>query len=219
MAGVEPPKARTARLGAGRAENRTLEDARVAAYKKKAGRLGAHIVFVGESGFQLTPNVRKTWSPMGQTPICRRHYRREKVSVIPGISVSPARKLLGLCFLMYARNIRHEEVRQFIRHLLKHLRGPVIVIWDNAKIHKGDPIGELLRRHRRLYLEALPPYAPELNPDEGVWGHAKRGLSNVCPIDAPGLMGEVNSALEDIRMSQANLRGCVSLSGLSLFSP
>ncbi|MDO8684970.1 MAG: IS630 family transposase [Armatimonadota bacterium] len=191
----------------------------MAAYKKNAGRLGAHIVFVDESGFQLTPNVRKTWAPKGQTPIHRHHYRREKVSVISGISVSPARKLLGLYFLMYAHNIRHEEVRQFIRHLLKHLRGPVIVVWDNAKIHKGEPIRELCRRHRRLHLEALPPYAPELNPDEGVWGHAKRGLSNGCPIDTPGLMGEVSSALEDIRMSQTNLRGCVSLSGLPLFSP
>jgi len=190
----------------------------VAAYKKNAKRLGAHIVFVDESGFQLTPNVRKTWAPMGQTPIHRSHYRREKVSVISGISVSPARKALGLYFLMHAHNIRHEEVRQFLRHLLKHLRGPVIVIWDNAKIHKGESIRELLRRHRRLSLEALPPYAPELNPDEGVWGHAKRGLSNGCPIDAPGLMGKVSSALENIRMSQANLRGCVSLTGLPLFS-
>lgn len=191
----------------------------MAAHKKKAARLGAHIVFVDESGFQLTPNVRKTWAPKGQTPIYRHHYRREKVSVISGISVSHARKLMGLYFLMYAHNIRHEEVRQFIRHLLKHLRGPVIVIWDNARIHKGEPIRELCRRYRRLHLEALPPYAPELNPDEGVWGHAKRALSNGCPIDAPGLMGEVSGALENIRMSQANLRGCVSLSGLPLFSP
>ena len=110
---------------------------------------------------------------------------------------------MGLYFLMYAHNIRREEVRQFLGHLLKHLRGPVIVIWDNAKIHKGESIREALRRHRRLYLEALPPYAPELNPDEGVWGHAERGLSNGCPIDAHGLMGEVTSALEDIRRTSS----------------
>lgn len=191
----------------------------MAACKKNAKRLGAHIVFVDESGFLLTPNAVKTWSPKGQTPIHRHHYRREKVSVISGVSVSPRRKRMGLYFTMIKSNIRHAEVRQFLRNLLAHLRGPVIVVWDNAQIHKGETIRELCRRHRRLHLEALPPYAPELNPDEGVWAHAKRQLSNGCPLDAPGLMAEVDNALGNVRASQSILRGCIHHSGLALLSP
>lgn len=191
----------------------------MAAYKKNAARLGAYLVFVDESGFLLTPSVMKTWSPKGQTPLHRHHYRREKVSVISGVSVSPARKRMGLYFSLYAHNIRPGEVGQFLRHLLKHLRGPVIVIWDNAQIHRGKPIRELLRRHRRLDLEALPPYAPELNPDEGVWGHAKRSLANGCPAGARDLMASVVNALGNISASQSTLRGCVHHSGLSLLSP
>jgi predicted metal-dependent enzyme (double-stranded beta helix superfamily) len=67
-----------------------VETARVAAHEKKAARLGAHIVFCDESGFLLIPHVVKTWAPVGQTPI-HRHVcrRRDKISVISGISVSP----------------------------------------------------------------------------------------------------------------------------------
>ena len=68
----------------------------MAADKKKAARLGAHIVFADESGFLLIPHVAKTWAPVGQTPIHRHVYRRDKISVISGISVSPKRQRLNL---------------------------------------------------------------------------------------------------------------------------
>jgi len=59
--------------------------------------MGAHIVFADESGFLLIPLVVRTWAPQGQTPIHRhRQGRRDKISVISGISVSPKRNQLGL---------------------------------------------------------------------------------------------------------------------------
>jgi len=57
---------------------------------KKAQRLGAHLVFLDESGFLLIPNVRKTWAPIGQTPLFKHSYRRDRMSVISSITVSPA---------------------------------------------------------------------------------------------------------------------------------
>jgi putative transposase len=56
----------------------------------------------------------------------------------------------------------------FLRHLLRHLPGPVIVLLDNANTHKGEPLEEIRRQHPRLRLENFPAYTPELNPDEGV---------------------------------------------------
>jgi hypothetical protein len=58
-----------------------METPTVAANKKKAARLGAHLVFADESGFLLLPHVAKTWAPVGQTPIHRHVYRRDKISV------------------------------------------------------------------------------------------------------------------------------------------
>jgi hypothetical protein len=54
----------------------------VACSKKNAARLAAHIVFVDESGFLLIPTVRKTWSPVGQTPVVRHSYRHDRISAI-----------------------------------------------------------------------------------------------------------------------------------------
>jgi transposase len=188
----------------------------VAAHKKNAARLGAHIVFADESGFLLIPNVVRTWAPQGQTPIhLHRQGRRDKISVISGISVSPRRHRLGLYYLLFYDNIGQDEVCVFLRELLRCLRGQVIVLLDNSSTHKGAPIEQLLGQHRRLRIEHFPSYAPQLNPDEGVWSLAKRELANSCPNDVNELMEDILGSIEAIRNSPEKLSGCIAQSELS----
>jgi transposase len=189
----------------------------LAAHQKKATRLGAHLVFVDESGFLLIPSVRRTWAPRGQTPLLRHRQRRERISVISGLSVSPRRRRCGLYFLLSPKNIQHPEVCAFLRDLLRHLRGPVIVIWDNGTIHGGEAIRALQVRYPRLHLYRFPGYAPELNPDEGVWQLAKRALANGRPDSQRELFRHLRSHLSRLRRSPALLRGCVRGSDLPLF--
>ena len=190
----------------------------MAAHKKNAARLGAHIVFADESGFLLIPNVVRTWAPQGQTPIHRhRQGRRDKISVISGISVSPRRHRLGLYYLLFFDNIGQDEVCVFMCELLRHLRGPIIVLLDNSSTHNGAPIEQLLDRHRRLRIEHFPSYAPQLNPDEGVWSLAKRDLANSCPNDVEELMEDILGSIEAIRNSAEKLRGCVAQSELPFY--
>ena len=190
----------------------------MAAHKKNAARLGAHIVFADESGFLLIPNVVRTWAPRGQTPIHRhRQGRRDKISVISGISLSPRRHQLNLYYLLFYDNIGQEEVCRFVRELLRHLRGPIIVLLDNSATHKGDPIEQLRRQHPRLHIEHFPAYAPELNPDEGVWSEAKRALANSCPRDVHDLMDDILRSIDGIRSSPEKLRGCILQSELPSF--
>jgi putative transposase len=187
----------------------------VAAHKKNAARLGAHLVFADESGFLLIPNVVRTWAPQGQTPIHRhRQGRRNKISVISGISVSPKRQRLGLYYLLFYDNIGQEEVCMFLRELLRHLRGPVIALLDNSSTHQGAPIEQLLDQHRRLRIEHFPAYAPQLNPDEGVWHLAKQKLANSCPNDVNELMEDILDSIEGIRNSPEKLHGCIAQSEL-----
>lgn len=186
--------------------------------KKNAARLGAHLVFADESGFLLAPLVVRTWAPTGCTPLQRhRQGRRDKISVISGISVSPQRLHLGLYYLLYFDNIGQEEVCRFLRELLRHLRGPVIVLLDNSSTHHGGPLAELLRRHPRLHIEHFPAYAPELNPDEGVWSLAKRELANGCPLDVDELMDDIIGSINELRTSPEKLRGCILQSDLPDF--
>jgi putative transposase len=189
----------------------------VAAHQKKASRLGAHLVFVDESGFLLIPSVCKTWALRGQTPLLYHRQRRDRISVISAISVSPHRRRLGLYYSLHAKNIRHPEVCAFLRHLLCHLRGPVVLVWDNGTIHKGDAIRALCSAFPRLHLYRFPGYAPELNPDEGVWKLAKQRLANGRPDTQHELWRHLRLSLERIRRSPQRLRGCIRQSDLPPF--
>lgn len=165
----------------------------------------------------LIPNVVRTWAPLGQTPIHRhRQGRRDKISVISGISLSP-RHRLDLYYLLFYDNIGQEEVCYFLRELLRHLRGPLIVLLDNSSTHKGDLIEQLQQRHRRLHIEHFPSYAPELNPDEGVWAQAKQELANSCPKDVDELMEDILRSIDGIRSSPQKLRACILQSDLPSF--
>jgi transposase len=85
--------------------------------------------------------------------------------------------------------------------LLRKIRGKVVVIWDGSPIHKGQPIKDFLRRGaaKRLHLERLPGYAPDLNPDEGIWNYLKRvELANVCCRDLQDLHTQVIRARERV---------------------
>lgn len=164
----------------------------------------------------LIPTVRRTWAPRGQTPILRHWLRRDRISAISGLSVSPLRHRLGLYYQWHHKNLQRVEVCAFLRHLLRHLRGPVIVLWDQSTLHKGEPLRRLCRRVPRLHLEPFPAYAPDLNPDEGVWKLTKAELANGSPDDRYDLAFRLIDALESCRRSQAQLRGCVNHAGLSL---
>jgi putative transposase len=156
---------------------------------------------------------------VGQTPIVDHRYRHDRLSAISGIAVSPRRFHCTLYCHLYEDNIQGEEVAAFLRHLLRHMHGPIIALLDNGKIHRGEPVQELLARTRRLHLEAFPPYAPELNPDEGVWNQLKRRLANGRPDTKAELMDVLGEEICRLASSQQLLRGCVHQSELSSFWP
>src|SRR3990172_3927203 len=166
-----------------------METIRLAPCKKNAARLAAHLIFIYESGFLLIPSVRKTWSPVGQTPLVHHRYRHDRISAISGIAVSPKRFHCTLYCHLYEDNIQGDEVVLFLRHLLRQIPGHLVVLLDNGKTHRGDSVEELLAHTSRLHLEPFPPYAPELNPDEGVWHHLKSTLANSRPPNQTPRLG------------------------------
>ena len=191
-----------------------METHRLADDQKKVRRLNAHLAFADESGFQLTPSVRRTWAPRGQTPVLHHWDRHDRVSAISAVSVSPRRQHLGLYLHLYPDNLTHVEVTIFLRDLLRHLRGPVVLVWDNGPIHHGRAITDFCRRHPRLHLVRLPSYAPELNPDEGVWAYAKRALANGRPNSVQDLFRDLTRVTRAVRRRPAVLRAFITASDL-----
>lgn len=153
---------------------------------KKAGQTHAHIVLIDETGLFLQPVVRRTWALIGQTPtLVADGQHRWKVSVIGGLSVSPNVQRLGFYIATEPDGFfTVEKVIAYLRDLLRHLRGPVIVVWDCGSNHEGPLLRAFLARTPRLHLERLPPWAPDHYPAEAVWSWLKWGvLANYAPED------------------------------------
>jgi len=119
--------------------------------------------------------------------------------------------------MFYTDNIEQTEVCIFLRQLLRHLRGQVIVLWDNGPIHKGPIIDDFRAQFPRLHLEHFPSYAPELNPDEGVWAYLKGRLSNGRPDDIEELQDHLGEEVQRISTDDRILRGCICQSELPPF--
>jgi transposase len=196
-----------------------METICLASGKKNAARLAAHLVFIDESGFLLIPSVHKTWSPVGQTPIVRHRYCHDRISAISGIALSPKRFHCTLYCQLYEDNIQGDEVAAFFRQLLRQVPGHLFILLDNGKIHHGDPVQDLLARTCRLHLVPFPAYAPELNPDEGVWNHLKKTLANGRPDTQAELMDVLADEICRLTASQSLLRGCIQHSDLPPFLP
>lgn len=148
----------------------------------------------------------RTWAPRGKTPILRVKLTRDHLSVISGITLD------GRLFLqMQEQTYTAATVVGFLRVVLRKIRGRVIVIWDGSPIHKGQPIKDYLAKGaaKRLHLERLPGYAPDLNPDEGIWNYLKRvELKNRCCHDLAELRVELLHAKERLRHKRDIIRSC-----------
>lgn len=166
----------------------------------------------------MIPNVRRTWAPRGQTPIVRHRYQRDKVSAISAITVSPERHRVGLYLHLHPdEHITTVEVAVFLRALLRHLRGHVIVLLDSGSIHKGPDVEALKARHPRLHLDWFPGYAPELNPDELVWAHFKAQLANGHPATLDALMATLCRISKTVTKRPDLIRSFIRGSHLPLF--
>ena len=179
----------------------------------------AYLVFLDESGFMLIPTVRRTWAPRGQTPLLRHRYRHDRISAISAVSVSPRRHRCGLYAHLHLDNITQVEVALFLRLLLRHLSGHIIVLWDGGPIHGGPAVRDVLVRHPRLHVERFPAYAPELNPDELVWNYLKTQLANATTDTIGELMDELSCETRRLRRLPSLLRAFIVHSELPLFSP
>jgi transposase len=122
-----------------------------------------------------------------------------------------------LFILVRAGTIATREVLVFLRHLLRHVPGPIVLVWDNLNTHRSMAVHDFLKKHRaRLFVEYLPAYAPELNPDEWLWRYLKRvELANFAPLDLPHLKRELRLAVMRVRVRPKLVRSFFHASALS----
>jgi transposase len=165
------------------------------------------VLFLDETGLMLQPLVRRTWAPKGQRPVMYCWDRRDRLSVIGGLTVSARRHRVGLYFAIHRRNIKTPEVMEFIRQVQRQVGRSLIVIMDRLPAHRSAAKRLEKEGNGRFAVEWLPAYAPELNPSEAIWSKTKYGdLANYVPQDTLDLEIAAERALNDTQGHQKLLR-------------
>jgi transposase len=182
--------------------------------RRRASRERRTLVFEDESGFYLLPGVVKTYAPEGLTPVLREKQTRDHLSVMGGMTPE------GRVYTM----IRPESLNglhcvEFLMHLLRVARDRLLVIWDGSPIHRRVAVREFVSSTRgRVELEALPGYAPDLNPwDEGGWHHLKNvEMRNLVCRDLDELHQELDLAVGRLRQKPHLVQSFFAQAGLAI---
>jgi transposase len=149
----------------------------------------------------------RTYAPRGQPPILRVPLTRDPLSAISGLMPD------GKVYMMVqATAFEGHGIVRFWRHLLPHISGKLLIIWDGLPAHHGQAVKDFLAQGaaRRLHLVRLPGYAPALNPDEGV-GHYLKSveLRNRCRQALSERRRVLRLATWRLRQKPHSLVGCV----------
>ncbi len=180
--------------------------------KTKAHDERRTLVFVDESGFYLLPGVVKTYAPKGCTPILHPFETRDHLSAMSGITMN------GDLFTMVRDDsLTGSESVTFLKHLVRYAGDRLLVIWDGSPIHRNGEVKDFLSggAAHDIHLEPLPPYAPDLNPDEGVWQHLKHvELRNLCCSNLEHLHHELDLAILRLRHRPERIQSFFAGAGL-----
>jgi transposase len=137
----------------------------------------------------------RTWSRRGQTPILQYNFNWDTLSAVAGIT------FYNFYFRLYKGSVKTDEVIDFLGALLRHIPGPLLIVWDRLSAHRSKRTRDFITSQgNRLWVEYLPGYAPELNPVEYIWAYWKQhALPNVCPKDYWSLNEAARRTLKRMR--------------------
>ena len=154
-----------------------------------------------------------TYAPIGETPLLREVVGHDHLSVISAVTPQGA-----LSLRVDEASITGERVVRFLRQLVRRWPGrKFLLFWDSATIHRGEAVKEFLASTPpgQFQIELLPGYAPDLNPDEGVWNHLKEHeLANVSCMDREELRGELAAATQRLQRRPELIRSFFQEAGL-----
>jgi transposase len=156
--------------------------------------------------------VVRTFAPVGETPVLHEQVTRDHLSAISGITLEG--KLL---VKTQDHSFHGTEAVSFLKHLVKVVSDRLLVVWDGSPIHGSNEVHQFLASEegKGVWLERLPGYAPDLNPDEGIWNYLKGvELKNVVCQDMGGLFTEFREAVQRLRQKPRIIRACFAEVGI-----
>lgn len=164
---------------------------------------GAEIYFWDESGFRADSVYGKTWAVQGQTPVVQVPGQRQSVSAASAVNSKG-----GFWFATYKGAMDGEVFVQLLKAMMHKRKKPIHLVVDGLPAHKRLIVKDYVQSTQgKLTMHFLPGYAPDLNPDELVWSHAKRSASKRGPLRTGEKMQErVDQELTKIKENPALVR-------------
>jgi transposase len=136
---------------------------------RQAKRVAAEIWFGDESGLRSDYHAGTTWGLKGQTPVVRSTGARYRLNLLSAVN-----RRGKMRFMIEKGKLNADGICRFLARLMAGSSRPVFLILDEHPMHKSGKVADKVRSFKgRLRLYFLPPYSPELNPDEGVWREVK----------------------------------------------
>jgi transposase len=145
-------------------------------YPKIAARAkqeGALIFFADESGIRSDHHAGTTWGPVGQTPVVTATGARYGLNMLSAVNA-----LGHFRFMTVEGRVNASVFRDFLKRLITGMERKIFLIVDGHPAHKAKLVSRFVADNAQaIELFFLPPYAPELNPDELAWGHIKTRIA------------------------------------------
>ena len=166
---------------------------------EKAREMGAEIYFVDEAAVRSDAHRGLTWGAVGETPVVKDSGGRFGFKLISAVTARG-----DMRFSTIEGKMNSARFIQFLKKLRKDAGRPIIVIADNARYHHSKETGQFFEEHSDDYFMAfLPPYSPELNPDERVWNHAKARLGKLPITSAKAMKKSMLSIMRSIQKNKS----------------
>jgi len=173
------------------------------ALRQRAKAKGARILFADEASMRGDYHAGTTWAPQGCTPTVRASGKRHSVNMISAIS-----SMGELEFMFVDGKTNAEIFKLFLQQLMLGAQQPIILVVDGSPIHKANLIKEYVdTTEGKLELYYLPPYSPQLNPDEQVWKNVKERVAKQFPKDKDEMRAMLQKALERLQSLPEIVRG------------
>ena len=183
--------------------------------QKRALKEGRTIAFADQSGFYLLPMVVRTYAPVGRTPILHERLGRDHLSAMSAVTLDGR-----LYMIEQEKAFKGEDAVRFLKHLMRHIPGKLLVVWDGSPIHRGRAVKDFLAggAASRVRLEQLPfSTLRSSTPTRGVWKHLKCvELKNLCCQSLAELKVELRKAKERLRHKRDVILGCIRQPGFEV---
>ena len=171
--------------------------------RTRAKRRKAEILFLDEAGILSDAALQATWGEKGKTPLVATSGQRQKINILSAVSLRG-----GFWYMTYTFKFDSDVFVAALRSLIRGKRRPVFIILDGHPVHRSKAVVKVVQSLKgQLEIYFLPPYAPDLNPDEFVWNHLRQqGVTKKPLKQNESLVKRIHRDLEAVRKNPKLVR-------------